>query len=182
MFDRTKLSKFLAYILRHNPSAVGITLDEFGWAKVNELILGVQKTGRNIDIKILEEIVATDDKRRCAFNEDKSKIRACQGHSFPVDLELEERVPPEFLYHGTAEKYLKSITSQGIEKRSRNFVHLSKDEITAINVGRRHGKPVVLKIDAGRMYENGYKFYLSVNGVWLTEFVPFEYCTEIDKE
>lgn len=182
MADMTKLSRFLAYILRHNPSAVGITLDEHGWANVDGLIISVQNAGRNINIKILEEIVASDEKGRFSFNEDKSKIRASQGHSFLVDLELEEETPPDILYHGTAEKYIESIRKKGIEKRNRNFVHLSLNESTAIKVGARHGNPVILEIDAGRMYNDGYKFYLSTNGVWLTKFVPFEYCMEIDKK
>lgn len=150
-------------------------LDKNGWADVDELIAGVQRSGRNIDIKILEEIVAADDKGRFAFNGDKSKIRAVQGHSIDVDLELEARTPPDVLYHGTAEKYLDGIKQKGIQKRTRNFVHLSLNEQTAVKVGSRHGKPVVLKIDAARMFKDGFKFYLSENGVWLTDFVPLRY-------
>ncbi len=171
--------KYLAYILRHNPAAAGIELDINGWADVGELLRGVQRSGRAISLATLEEIVATDNKGRFAFNEDKSKIRAVQGHSFAVDLQLEERTPPDTLYHGTAEKNLESIKQNGIEKRNRQYVHLSSDEQTAKKVGSRHGKPVVLIICAGQMAADGFKFYLSENGVWLTDGVPFNYVKDI---
>ena len=171
--------KFLAYVLRHNPAAVGIELDENGWAKVDELLVGVQRSGRLIDITALEEIVATDDKHRFSFNEDKSKIRANQGHSIDIDLGLEEKTPPDILYHGTAEKYIDNIKQNGIQKRNRQYVHLSSDKQTAIKVGSRHGKPVIFKIDAKQMVMDGFKFYLSENGVWLTDYVSFKYFTKI---
>lgn len=171
--------KFLAYVLRHNPAAVGIELDNNGWANVDELLDGVQRSGRSINIALLEEIVATDDKCRYSFNEDKSKIRANQGHSVDVDLQFEEKTPPDILYHGTAEKYFESIKQNGIQKRTRQYVHLSLNVQTATSVGARHGKPVVLKIDAKGMVSDGCKFYLSENGVWLTDFVSFKYVTEI---
>ena len=177
----SNLSVFVALVLRHNPAAAGSALDKNGWADVNELINGINRTGRYIDFETLAEIVATDEKQRFAFNSEKSKIRASQGHSIDVDLELEETEPPKFLYHGTAEKYLESIKRQGIEKKTRNFVHLSPTEQTAIKVGSRHGSPVVLKIDAQRMAAEGYKFFISKNGVWLTDRVPFEYVIEIIK-
>ena len=171
--------RFLAYVLRHNPAAAGIELDNNGWANVGELLDGVQRSGRSIDITKLEEIVVTDDKCRFSFNEDKSRIRANQGHSIDVDLELEEKTPPDVLYHGTAEKYIESIKQNGIQKRTRRFVHLSITEQAALKVGSRHGEPIVLKIDAKQMYSDGYKFYLSENGVWLTDNVPFKYVTEM---
>ena len=171
--------RFLAYVLRHNSAAAGIELDKNGWANVDELLVGVQRSGRSIDITKLEEIVATDDKCRFSFNEDKSKIRANQGHSIDVDLEFGEETPPDILYHGTAEKYIESIKQNDIQKRTRQFVHLSITEQAALNVGSRHGKPIVLKIDAKQMYSDGYKFFLSENGVWLTDNVPFKYATEI---
>lgn len=146
---------------------------------MDELLQGVQVSGRSIDMATLEEIAATDNKGRFAFNGDKSKIRAVQGHSFAVDLQLEEKTPPDTLYHGTAEKYLKSIKQNGIEKRNRQYVHLSCDEQTAVKVGSRHGKPVVLRIYAGQMAADGFKFYLSENGVWLTDSVPFKYVKDI---
>ena len=123
-------------------------------------------------MSMLEEIVSTDEKQRYSFNEDKTLIRANQGHSIPVDVELEQKTPPELLYHGTGEKYAASIEKQGLIPKSRLYVHLSSDYDTAVKVGSRHGKPVVYTVAAGEMRENGYTFYLSVNGVWLTKSVP----------
>ena len=173
-------SQFLSMILRHKPEAIGITLDEHGWANVDELIAGISKT-QKFSMDILETIVNTDEKKRYSFNEDKTLIRANQGHSIPVDVELEELAPPEFLYHGTGEKYKKSIDKQGLIPKSRLYVHLSKDIDTAITVGKRHGNPIVYKVLSGKMSEDGYSFYLSVNGVWLTKNVPVEYLVEESK-
>ena len=131
------------------------------------------------NMAILKEIVETDNKQRYSFNDDKTLIRANQGHSIPVDVELEEKEPPRFLYHGTGEKYVSSILEQGLIPKSRLYVHLSKDIETAKNVGRRHGKEVVYKIEAHEMYQDGYKFYLSVNGVWLAKGVPLQYMQAI---
>ena len=161
-------SKFISLILRHKPETIGITLDEHGWANVDELIAGVAKT-HPIDMAILEQIVAEDEKQRYSFNEDKTLIRANQGHSIPVDVELEEKQPPEILYHGTGEKYVASINEQGLIPKSRLYVHLSGDEETAVKVGRRHGKPVIYKVKSGDMFRDGYKFFCSANGVWLTK-------------
>lgn len=174
-----KLGIFIAYILRHKPAVIGLTLDGHGYADVDELIDGVRKAGRTIDRDILENLVETDEKMRFSFNADKSKIRANQGHSFPVDVEMDECAPPDVLYHGTAEKYIKSIRENGIIKKTRNFVHLSKDVETATAVGSRHGAPIVLIVDAKRMYADGYKFFISANGVWQTESVPLGYFAEI---
>ena len=124
---------------------------------------------------MLEEIVRTDNKQRYSFNEDKTLIRANQGHSIPVDVELTKAVPPDILYHGTGEKYVSSIDKEGLLPKSRLYVHLSKDEDTAVNVGKRHGKPVIYKVDARKMQEDGFEFFLSVNGVWLTNEVPVKY-------
>ncbi len=167
-------SKFVSLILRHKPEAVGITLDEHGWADVDELIAGVSKT-RPFDRRMLERIVAEDEKQRYSFNEDKTLIRANQGHSIPVDVELEKRMPPDFLYHGTGEKSVSSIEKQGLLPMSRLYVHLSLEYETAIKVGARHGKPVVYKIASRQMADEGYDFFLSVNGVWLTKRVPVQY-------
>ena len=167
-------SKFISLILRHKPETIGITLDEHGWANVDELIAGIAKT-HPIDMAILEQIVAEDEKQRYSFNEDKTLIRANQGHSIPVDVELEEKQPPEILYHGTGEKYVSSINEQGLIPKSRLYVHLSGDEETARKVGQRHGKPVIYKVKSGEMYNDGYKFFRSVNGVWLTKSVPVKY-------
>lgn len=170
-----KVSKFISLILRHKPEEIGITLDEHGWAKVHDLIdgLSVKYPGFNIDI--LEEIVATDEKQRYSFNEDHTLIRANQGHSIPVDVELEQVEPPEYLYHGTGMKYYASIMENGLISKSRLYVHLSEDVDTAISVGARHGDPVVFCVDAKVMHKHGFIFYKSKNGVWLTERVPNEY-------
>ncbi len=171
--DLKRTSVFISLILRHQPEVIGISLDRHGWANVQELIDGINETGKySIDMPTLEEIVRTDNKQRYSFNEDKTKIRANQGHSINVDVELKEAVPPEILYHGTGEKYVDSINTEGLKPKRRLYVHLSKDIDTAIKVGSRHGKPVVYKISAGEMHRQGYKFYLSENGVWLTKIVP----------
>ena len=174
MSGMKETSKYLSLILRHKPEAIGISLDEHGWANVDELISGVAKTHK-LDMDILEEIVRSDEKQRHSFNEDKALIRANQGHSIPVDVELEEAVPPEKLWHGTGEKFVESIDEQGLIPKSRLYVHLSKDIDTAIKVGSRHGRPVVYGVRALDMYNAGYKFFLSKNGVWLTKEVPVEY-------
>lgn len=170
-----KLSVFISLILRHKPDAADIQLDEHGWANVDDLINGVNNTGRKIDMNILEEIVKTDNKQRYSFNEDKSLIRANQGHSIPVDVELKKQKPPQYLYHGTADRFLDSIMSEGLSPMSRLYVHLSKDRETAMKVGKRHGKPVVLKIRAEEMWDDEIEFYLSQNGVWLTKYVDKKY-------
>lgn len=175
MSKKDKLSVFISLVLRHKPDAAGIQLDEHGWANVEELISGINSTGRKIDMKILEEIVASDEKGRYSFNEDKSLIRANQGHSIPVDVELREQEPPEFLYHGTAERFIENIRVEGLKPMNRLYVHLSKDTETATKVGKRHGEPVILQVHTGKMFKEGNRFYLSENGVWLTEFVPARY-------
>ena len=170
-----ELSKFIAFILRHRPEKIGISLDEHGWANVSELINGIHNAKNfDFDIDTLEEIVRTNNKQRFSFNDDHTKIRANQGHSIPVDVELKEQLPPEFLYHGTGEKYVVSILNTGLKPQNRLYVHLSKDTQTAINVGKRHG-PVVFAVKAGVMSKDGYKFYISINGVWLTKEVPTKY-------
>lgn len=174
-----KLSKFISLVLRHNPDAANIVLDEHGWANVDQLLKGINQTGRKIDRNILEEIVATDNKQRYSFNANKTQIRANQGHSIPVDLELEAQEPPQFLYHGTASRYLGSIMAGGLKPMSRLYVHLSKDIETALQVGKRHGIPVILKIYSGVMYKDGQPFYLSKNGVWLVEKVDTNYIERI---
>lgn len=171
-------SIFLSLILRHKPGVIGISLDEHGWADVGELIAGVNKT-RPLTMEMLEEIVRTDNKQRYSFSEDKRLIRANQGHSVKVDVELQEAEPPELLYHGTAERFVEAISKQGLLPMSRLYVHLSKDEQTAIKVGSRHGKPVVFEVSAGQMCRDGHLFWLSVNGVWLTKNVPPEYLKRI---
>ncbi len=178
--SKKEISKFISLILRHKPEVIGIQLDEHGWADVPELIAGISKTVP-IDMALLEKIVAEDEKQRYSFNEDKTLIRANQGHSIPVDVELEEVVPPEKLYHGTGEKYVDSIDATGLIPKSRLYVHLSGDIDTALKVGQRHGKPVVYVVNSGKMAEDGFVFCRSVNGVWLTKEVPVEYLSKLDK-
>lgn len=170
-----KLSVFLSLVLRHQPDAAGITLDEHGWADVNQLIDGFNRSGRAIDLETLLEIVRTDEKGRYRMNADGTLIRANQGHSVPVDVELKETRPPKVLYHGTAVRFLSSIMAEGLKPMSRLYVHLSPDYDTAVKVGKRHGKPVILKVDADRMDGDGFVFYLSENGVWLTKTVESQY-------
>ena len=174
MKSRKETSKYISLILRHKPEVIGITLDEHGWADTNQLIEGVNRT-HPLTMEILEEIVRTDEKQRYLFNEDKTKIRASQGHSVPVDVELSRLEPPEVLYHGTGEKSMAAIEREGLKPMSRLYVHLSKDTETARNVGARHGKPVIFLVMAGQMHRDGYPFFLSANGVWLTVHVPPEY-------
>lgn len=174
ILNLTDTSRFMSLILRHKPETIGISLDEHGWADVGELIAGIAKT-HEFNMDILEEIVRTDEKQRYSFNEDKTLIRANQGHSIPVDVELDEAEPPAELWHGTGEKYVTSIDGQGLIPKSRLYVHLSKDRDTAVKVGRRHGKPVLYIVKAGEMHRDGYQFYLSKNGVWLTKKVPVKY-------
>ena len=176
--DNKETSKYISLILRHKPEVIGITLDEHGWANVDELIEGVSRTHK-LDMAILEQIVAEDEKQRYSFNEDKTLIRANQGHSIPVDVELPERKPPAILYHGTGEKYVPYIDQDGLIPKSRLYVHLTDKYDTAVTVGKRHGRPVVYEIDSAKMVEDGYVFYLSVNGVWLTKRVPVMYLKKI---
>ncbi len=170
MSDRDSTGRFLALILRHNPSVAGITLDAHGWADADELIskLGITRS-------FLEEIVRLDNKQRYTFSDDGTKIRANQGHSVDVDVELEEALPPDVLYHGTGEKFVASIDETGLVPKSRLYVHLSSDYSTAASVGARHGRPVVYTVDTRRMSKDGFSFFLSKNGVWLTKSVPVEY-------
>lgn len=169
------ISKLLSYILRHSPETIKLKLDENGWADVNELIVKFDLYELKLDFELLNYIVENNDKNRFAFNEDKTRIRASQGHSIPVELNLNETEPLEYLYHGTVEKFLSDIKTQGLQKMSRQHVHLSADQETATKVGGRRGKPVILSINSGAMHKAGYKFYLSANNVWLTDVVPAEY-------
>jgi len=169
--DLTAISKYISLILRHKPEVIQITLDEHGWADVEQLINGINRT-RPFNREMLEEIVRTDQKQRYSFNEEKTKIRANQGHSILVDVELKEVCPPSVLWHGTGEKYTASIDKEGLISKSRLYVHLSADRKTALTVGKRHGKPIIYQIDSKKMEKDGYLFYCSVNGVWLTKQVP----------
>ncbi len=178
--QKKKISKFLSLVLRHKPETIHLNLDENGWAYVDELITKSRRDSyQGFTFEELDEIVGTNDKQRFIFNEDKTKIRANQGHSVAIDLALQPQQPPEFLYHGTAEVNVPSILENGIEKRSRQHVHLSQDTETATKVGMRHGKPVILTVLTGKMHEDGMLFYLSDNKVWLTDFVGPEYIMNV---
>lgn len=169
-----KISKFISLVLRHKPEEINTTLTIDGYCDINILIKGI-KEKFNIDFTLqdLERIVAEDNKQRYSFKD--NMIRANQGHSIDVNLGLKEKIPNDVLYHGTALKVVEKIHKDGITKQSRQYVHLSSDVDTAVKVAVRHGEPVVLTIKAKAMYNNGYKFYLSENGVWLTDYVPPEY-------
>lgn len=168
--EYTKISKFLSFVLRHNPQSIGLELDENGWADVASLIAKSNKL--TLTNELIRQVVKTNDKQRFALSEDGLKIRASQGHSIAVDLALEAVQPPDILYHGTASRFLASIMKQGLTRQNRQHVHLSADRETALKVGSRHGIPVILVIDAARLYQQGQAFYLSDNKVWLTEKVP----------
>lgn len=180
-----QVSKYLSLILRHKPETIGISLDEHGWADVYDLIEGVQKKYPGFCWKVLEEIVKTDNKQRYSFNDDCTLIRANQGHSIKVDVELKECEPLMYLYHGTARKFEESIDKNGLIPKSRLYVHLSKDIDTAFNVGLRHAKKkedvLIYRVRAHAMWSKGHKFYLSENGVWLTDSVPAEYLRKVEE-
>jgi len=176
--DKKRIGKFLSLVLRHDPDKIGLELDEQGWANVKELIEKCKKHRYHFSMEDLIEIVETNDKQRYSFNEKRNKIRANQGHSIDIDLALSPTEPPEYLYHGTATRFLSSIMEEGIVKGSRQHVHLSKDKETATKVGTRHGKPTILTIRTGQMYADGILFYQSDNGVWLTEYIDVKYISE----
>jgi putative RNA 2'-phosphotransferase len=170
--SRTSTSKFLSYALRHEPAAVGITLDAAGWVAIDALLDACARHGRPLSRADLEEIVITSAKQRFAISEDGGRIRANQGHSTAVDLGYAPAEPPAVLFHGTAAQRLPSIRDQGLRRMERHHVHLSPDEATARAVGSRHGPPVVLHIDAQAMRRAGHLFFVTPNGVWLTDAVP----------
>ncbi|HMB28668.1 MAG TPA: RNA 2'-phosphotransferase [Blastocatellia bacterium] len=176
MDDRAvRISKFLSLVLRHQPEKIGLSLDQSGWASVEQLIEASRRRGFEFTLEELQNVVDGNDKKRFSLSEDGLWIRANQGHSIKVELGYAPTAPPEILYHGTAERFLTSIKQQGLMKGKRHHVHLSADVDTATKVGRRHGKPVVLRVKAGLMCQDGFIFYLSANGVWLTEHVPVQY-------
>lgn len=172
--DRTKqISKFLSLVLRHEPETVGLKLDEAGWVPVDELLDAVTAHGHRLSMEQLQEVVDTNDKKR--FTIQDGFIRANQGHSVPVDLQLPEAEPPEHLYHGTVPRFLERIREKGLLKGERHDVHLSPDRETALKVGQRRGLPYILTVKAKQMHADGFRFYLSANGVWLTDHVPPQY-------
>ena len=173
--ENTHISKFLSLVLRHKPEEIGLTLDANGWADVDELIEKCDTAGVMLTPAILEHIVASNAKKRFAFNEQGNKIRASQGHSVDVELALAPMQPPAVLFHGTADRFVASIQEHGLLKQQRQHVHLSADVATALSVGKRHGHPVVFEVAALQMFNEKHEFFLSDNGVWLTNVVPKEY-------
>lgn len=176
----THISKFLSLVLRHKPETIGIELDQNGWTDVDTLLKNSNSYGIKFDKEILKHIVETNSKKRFAFNETFDRIRASQGHSIEIELGYTSKKPPEILYHGTSEKSVQSILDTGLEKQSRQQVHLSADIETAIKVGQRHGKPFVFKVLAEQMYKDKFEFFISDNGVWLTDTVPTKYLEQTD--
>ncbi len=172
------LSKFLSLILRHKPQSINIELDPKGWVNTFELIDKCNQNGYKIDFETLKIIVKTNNKKRFIFSENSEKIRANQGHSLNIELGYLPTKPPRILYHGTAERNLNSILLNGLDKRNRHHVHLSQDIETALNVGKRHGIPIVLEILSDEMYNDKFEFFVSENGIWLTEKVPTIYILE----
>lgn len=175
--EHNKISKFLSYVLRHKPEAIGLTLDEKGWVSIDELIDKANQSdeGISLDHFLILTVAETSDKKRFSISEDGLRIRANQGHSINVDLQLKPIAPPEFLYHGTATRFLDSILKEGLKPQERQHVHLSTNIETTTAVGKRYGKPMTLTIKALLMHEQGFTFYLAENGVWLTNNVPSKY-------
>lgn len=176
MGNIVKLSKYLSYVLRHRPDSIGLVLDKEGWASVAEL-QAFSVDENPFTLQELYEVVETNDKKRFAFNEDKSKIRASQGHSIAVEIKFEKRIPKGVLYHGTVERNVKAILKQGLKSMNRTHVHMSDNLDTAISVGKRYGTPIILIVDAMSMYKDGLPLYISANGVWLADEVPAKYIT-----
>jgi putative RNA 2'-phosphotransferase len=170
--ETIKISKFLSLILRHEPERVGLTLGEGGWVGVDELLQAVNRQGMSLTLEQLQHVVVTSDKKRFAFSEDGQRIRASQGHSVEVNLQYPPQVPPEILYHGTATRFIEGIRQDGLQKMERHDVHLSAEAKVTLQVGGRHGKPVLLTIHAGEMHRAGFVFRCSANGVWLVDHVP----------
>ncbi len=176
----TQRSRFLSLVLRHQPQAAGIELDSAGWVEVDTLLQGMAASGHPLTRVELETLVQKNDKRRFAFSEDRRRIRANQGHSVEVELGLSPASPPAILYHGTVERFLDPILTHGLKPGERHHVHLSADRHTAFKVGSRRGKAVILEIDSSSMAKEGYLFYLSPNGVWLTDAVPTKFLKRLE--
>ncbi|MEO0755948.1 MAG: RNA 2'-phosphotransferase [Cyanobacteria bacterium J06648_16] len=174
-----RISKYLSLHLRHQPHKLGLTLAPGGWVDVSALLSAGATNGFAISLVELQQVVETNDKQRFAFDETGTRIRANQGHSVPVDLQLEPVTPPPILYHGTADSSVSDILKAGLRPMSRHHVHLSENMNTARQVGSRHGRPVVLVVKAASMHQDGYPFYRAANGVWLCDKVPIQYLTRI---
>ncbi len=175
-------SKFMSFVLRHQPDAIGLTLDSAGWVRIDELLARMAAAGKRVSRELLQEVVDTNDKQRFAISDDGLRIRANQGHSIDVELGLEPAEPPDVLYHGTATRFRAAIFREGLQRQQRHHVHLSESIETARAVGSRYGVPVLLQVDARRMRNDGHVFYKSDNNVWLTEQVPVAYLSEFKEE
>ncbi len=175
-----KVSKSLSYVLRHQPDSIGVELEPAGWIEVDTLLMAFERSGRRISRSTLEHVVETNDKRRFELSGDGRRIRARQGHSVEVDLAYEAATPPDVLYHGTATRNLDSILEQGLSKGNRHHVHMSTNRRAMLAVGMRHGRPVLLAIDAAQMREDGHEFFVTGNDVWLTDHVPPAYLKIVD--
>ena len=170
-----RISRFLSLVLRHEPATANVSMDHNGWVRVDLLLKGLNAKGYVVTREILDNVVATNNKKRFEYSEDNKSIRASQGHSVNIDLGYKPETPPDTLYHGTTYRFIHLIKQTGLAKQKRHAVHLSLDADTAINVGSRHGKPCILIINAKQMAEDGFKFYKSANGVWLVDSVPMKY-------
>ncbi|WP_175017402.1 RNA 2'-phosphotransferase [Rasiella rasia] len=179
--QQTHISKFLSLVLRHKPETIGVQLDQNGWVDINELIEKSNKYGIKFNRETLNHIVATNSKKRFAINNKLDKIRASQGHSIEIELGYTSQKPPRTLFHGTSEKSVQSILKKGLKRQNRQHVHLSSDIETAKKVGQRHGKPYIFKVFAEQMFNDNLEFFISENGVWLTENVPEKYLSGQEK-
>ena len=177
---RTRISKFLSRHLRHAPERLGLTLEPGGWADVDALLAACSRNGLPVTRSELDEVMATNEKQRFAFDASGTRIRAVQGHSVPVDLGLDATVPPPTLFHGTGANAVQAILATGLQPMGRHHVHLSADAGTALAVGRRHGRPVVFQIDAAAMHAVGWPFWRASNGVWLVDAVPVDFMSVLD--
>lgn len=174
------VSKFISFVLRHRPESIGLSLDKEGWADIDMLIAGAKEAGTDLDIDLIRKVVLTSDKKRFSISDDGKRVRAVQGHSVAnVKLSHAQKTPPVTLYHGTASRYIDSIKSKGLIAGSRHHVHLSSSDSIAIDVGRRHGKPVVISVMALEMHRQGFRFFQAQNGVWLTDHVPAKFLSHI---
>lgn len=179
-FDR-KMSRVLSLVLRHDPYSIGLSLDDDGWAVIDDLIAALRKDGKKVDREIIERVVETSDQKRFRISEDGLMIRANEGHSVSINIQLEEKAPPTWLFHGTSVAAMDTIESEGLERKQRDFVHLSSEQASARKVAERKGKPVVIEIAAGLMHKNGHVFYQGDNGVWMTDHVPPDYLNKRTK-
>lgn len=175
--DLKKISKYLSFILRHEPESISLQLNAEGWADIEELVTRTKKF--KLTKELIKTVVESNDKQRFAISGDCQRIKANQGHSIKVDLELEASTPPDILLHGTAERFVEAIFKQGLVKQQRHHVHLSETQHVALSVGARYGKPVLLKVDAKQMHLDGYEFFKTANNVWLVDCVPVKYLLSI---